>query len=121
MDETDVRERAEAMCAALVDGDIARATEDFSRELQQHLGEVVSLLPLPATAATVESIDRGASSGFTVVLLLLGENEEVRVQTRWKDRDGRPTVVEASHLSRVETLAADATGEGDTPADDETA
>ena len=37
MDETDVRERAEAMCAALVDGDIARATEDFSRELQQHM------------------------------------------------------------------------------------
>jgi hypothetical protein len=27
------------------------------------------------------------------------------VQTRWKDRDGKPTVVEASHLSRVERPA----------------
>ena len=109
------------MCAALVDGDIARATEDFSRELQQHLGEVVSLLPLPATEASVESIERGASSGFTVVLLLLGETEEVRVQTRWKDRDGSPTVVEASHLSRVEKEATDVTGEGDASGDDASA
>ncbi len=119
MDEQDVRERAEAMCAALLDGDIARATEDFSRELQEHLGEVVSLLPLPATEATVDTIERGASSGFTVVLRLVGETEEVRVQTRWKDRDGRPTVVEASHLSRVEMATPDAAGEDDAPEGDE--
>ena len=37
-----------------------------------------------------------------MVLLLVGEAEEVQLQTRWKDRDGQPTVVEASHLSRVE-------------------
>ena len=68
MDEADVRERADAMCSALVDGDVGRATEAFSRELQQHLGEVITLFPLPATEATVDSVERGASSGFTVVI-----------------------------------------------------
>ena len=40
---------------------------------------------------------------YAVVLRLVGENESVRLQTRWKDRDGRPTIVEASHI--VEQVA----------------
>ena len=75
---------------------------------------------MPATEATVASIERGASSGFTVVLLLRGETEDVQIQTRWKDRDGHPTVVEASHLSRVE-IAGPELAEHDTVADDATA
>lgn len=121
MEERDVRERAVALCAALVSGDIERATGDFSQELRRNLGEVIALLPLPAHEATVDSIDRGGS-GFTVVLRLVGETEEVMIQTRWKDRDGHPTVVEASHLSRRESavrsgdLEGPAQGEGEEPA-----
>ena len=102
MEEQDVRARAEALCAALVSGDIEQATADFSAELRQNLGEVIALLPLPATAASVASVERGGSSAFVAVLDLVGETETVQVQTRWKDRDGRPTVIEASHLSRIE-------------------
>ena len=102
MDETQVRERAEAVCAALVTGDVGKATEDFSKELRQNLGEVVALLPLPATEGTIESIDRGGGSSFTVVLRLVGETEEVLLQTRWKERDDRPTLIELSHLSATE-------------------
>ena len=105
MEEQDVRERAEALCAALVAGDIELATADFSKELRQNLGEVLSLLPLPSTEATIESIERGGGSGFTVVLRLAGETEEVLLQTRWKDRDGQTTLIEASHVSRTETTA----------------
>ena len=101
MDEAQVRERAEAVCAALVAGDVERATEDFSKELRQNLGEVIALLPLPATEGNVESVDRGGSS-FTVVLRLIGETEEVLLQTRWKARDDRPTLIELSHLSATE-------------------
>ena len=101
MEEPQVRERAEAMCAALVAGDVGQATEDFSKELRQNLGEVVALLPLPATEATVDSIERG-SSGFVVVLRLVGETEEVLLQTRWKERDDQPTLIELSHLSATE-------------------
>jgi hypothetical protein len=122
MEEQDVRARAEAMCAALVSGDIGQATTDFSDELRRNLGEVIALLPLPATGASVESIERGGTSAFVVVLELVSESETVQVQTRWKERDGRPTVIEASHLSRVELAPPpgdeDADGEapGDAPA-----
>ena len=112
MEERDVREHAEALAAALVAGDIERATADFSKELRQNLGEVIALLPLPSSEATVESIARGGS-GYAVVLRLVGETEEVMIQTRWKDRDGHPTVVEASHLSRTETTARSGDAEGE--------
>jgi hypothetical protein len=101
MEEPQVRERAEAFCAALQTGDIDEVTRDFSKELRQNLGEVLVLLPLPSTEATVVGIERGGSS-FTVVLRLVGETEEVDIQTRWKDRDGQPTLIELSHLSSTQ-------------------
>ena len=100
MEIDEVREHAQAMADALAAGDIELATADFSDELRRNLGEVLALLPLPANEATVESVER-AGPGFNVVLALVGETDQVQVQTRWKDRDGAPTVVEASHLSRV--------------------
>lgn len=111
MDEQHVRERAEVVCAALVAGDVEAAIEDFSKELRRNLGEVIALLPLPASEVTVESIDHGGHDTHTVVLRFVGETEEVLVQTRWKERDGRPTIVEVSHLSRAERVAV--TGEAD--------
>ena len=104
MDDEVIREHAQALCQALVAGDIEVATKDFSPELRRNLGEVLALLPLPSSEATVQSVERGGS-GFEVVLRVAGETEEVLVQTRWKDREGRPTVVEASHLSRTPAAA----------------
>ena len=104
MDEQAVREHAQAMCEAIVAGDVDRAITDFSPELRRNLGEVIGLLPLPSTEGSIESVVQGGKS-YVVVLRLVGESDEVQVQTRWKDRDGKPTVVEASHLSRVERPA----------------
>lgn len=110
MDEQAVRSSAEAFGAALVDGDVDRAIGHFSEQLRRNLGEVLALFPLPATEATIESIDR-SGPGFNVVVRLVGETDEVEVQTRWKDRDGEPTVVEASHLSRTERPLPEPEGE----------
>ena len=114
MDEQAVREHAQALCDALVAGDIELATGAFSTELRQRLGEVLALLPLPSNEATVESVDHGGS-GYNVVIRLAGEIDEVLIQTRWKERDGRPTVIEASHLSTTQAAAQQAEGdmEGD--------
>lgn len=101
MDEQDVRDRAEAVCAALVAGDVDGAIAAFSDELRRNLGEVLALFPLPATDAAIESVERGPSS-FTVVLRLVSETDEVTLQTRWKERDGRATLIEVSHLSSTE-------------------
>jgi hypothetical protein len=118
MDEQQVRERAEAVCAALVAGDVSRMSEDISDELRQKLGEVLALLPLPATEATVESIKHGGAA-YVVVLRLVGESEEVRIQTRWKDRGGHPTIVEVSHLSREELAESIDATSGDADAAEE--
>ena len=72
----------------------------------------IALLPLPASEATIESIEH-SGSGDNVVLRLVGESEEVLIQTRWKDRDGKPTVIEASHLTS--TAIAAASGEEPAP------
>jgi hypothetical protein len=98
MDAQNVRVHAEAYCSALLDGDMTRAGEAMSRELQSNLGQLVAILPLPLTDATVESVEVGGS-GYVAMLRLVGESGEIELQTRWKDRDGRPTLVEASHVA----------------------
>ncbi len=116
MDEQQVRERAEAYCAALLAGDVERAAEDLSSELRSNLGPLVAMLPMPLTAATVESLERTAS-GFRAVLHLVGETTETRLETRWKNRDDRPVVVEVSHLTEDALSAADGDADADVDAD----
>ena len=101
MDEHAVREHAQEHLDALLAGDVDRAIQDLSRELRSNLGEIMAMLPLPLTAADIESVDKTAS-GYKAILHLLGETTEMRVETRWKERDGRPTIVEESHLTEGE-------------------
>ena len=110
MDEQTVRDHTQALCDALVAGDIGMATRDFSEVLRHNLGEVIALLPLPAKEATIDSVEHGRS-GFSVVIRIAGDAREVMVQTRWKDRDGHPTLVEASHLRETATASAELEGE----------
>jgi hypothetical protein len=120
MTEDEVRQRVDAVCAALVDGDISRVIEMLSDELQRNPGEVVAMLPLPAVAAEVGRIEgSGGGAAYVAVLDVTSETEHLELQTRWKDRNGEPRIVEVSHISRrareaeAEALAADeaATGE----------
>jgi hypothetical protein len=98
MDEQTVRAQAEAFGAALVAGNVEQAIESLSAELRRNLGEVVALLPLPASDVSIESFEH-SGSGDNVVLRLVGESDETSILTRWKDRDGKPTIIELSHLS----------------------
>jgi hypothetical protein len=106
MNEDDVRSSAQQVADALVAGDVDTAIGFLSDELRRNLGEVVALLPLPATEATITSVERGASA-VVVVVRVTSETQEVELQTRWKDRDGSPRIVEVSHLSRVERPPAE--------------
>ena len=109
MDDDAVRAQAAKFAEALVAGNVDAAIQSFSPELRRNLGEVLALFPLPAAEASVESAEH-AGAGYNVIIRLVGEGDETQVQTRWKLRDGNPTIVEASHLSRV---ARPTEGEGE--------
>jgi hypothetical protein len=113
MDAQTVREHAEAWCTALLDGDMTRAVDQLSRELQANAGQIVAILPLPLSEATVESVEVGGS-GYVALLRLVGESGQIELQTRWKDRDGKPTIVEASHVA--EPVAEEAAPAAETEA-----
>ena len=85
-------------------GDVDTAIGYLSDELRRNPGEVIAMLPLPATEASITSLER-TTSAVVVVMHLVGETSEVELQTRWKDRDGEPRIVEVSHLSRTEREA----------------
>ena len=103
MDEQAVRQHAQAHLDALLAGDIGKAAEEMSNELRSNLGPIVAMLPMPLTEATIESVEM-TKTGYLTVLRLVGEGGALSLETRWKDRDGRPTIVEASrvHEERVE-------------------
>ena len=96
MDEQSIRDHAQAYADALHAGDIGEAAKAMSPELQRNMGPVVAMLPLPLTRATVESVEM-TGTGYLAVLHLVGEDSAIRLETRWKERDGQPTIVEASH------------------------
>src|SRR6185295_4244064 len=75
--------------------------EAFSDELRRNPGEVIAMLPLPAVAAEVTRLEgSGGGSAYVAVLDVTSETEHLELQTRWKDRDGEPRIVEVSHISR---------------------
>jgi hypothetical protein len=114
MDEQAVRDHAQGHLDALLAGDVGRALQDLSDQLQSQPGGLMAMLPLPLTSAEVESVEM-AGSGYMAVLHLVGETDETRLETRWKDRDGRPTIVEVSHLSGGAVPAAEAPEAEDAP------
>src|SRR5215207_7705652 len=113
MDAQTVRDHADEQCAALLAGDIDTAFKDLSSQLRSNMGEVIAQIPLPVTEAAVESVDL-AGSGYLAVMHLVGETGEIRLHTRWKDRDGAPTIVEVSHI--VETPSPTVDEEAEEPA-----
>lgn len=101
MTEEEVRQRAAAICAALVAGDVGQVVAALSDELQRNPGEVVAMLPLPAVAASVARLEgAGGGAAYVAVLDVTSETEHLELQTRWKDRNGEPRIVEVSHISR---------------------
>jgi hypothetical protein len=115
MDEQTIRERTQAFTDALKSGDIGLASREMSPELQRNLGPVVAMLPLPVSDAMIEAVEM-TGTGYRAVVRLVGESGETRLETRWKDRDGKPTMVEASHLTEAAEPPALEEGEEEAPA-----
>ena len=101
MTEDEVRARAASICRSLVAGDVGQVVAALSDELQRNPGEVVAMLPLPAVEATVARLEgAGGGAAFVAILDVTSETEHLELQTRWKERNGEPRIVEVSHVSR---------------------
>jgi hypothetical protein len=112
MDENTVRSSAQALGDAIVSGNVDAAIDYLSDELKRNPGEIVAMLPLPATGVEIVSVERPGAAVVTV-LRVAGETSDDELQVRWKDRDGEPRIVEVSHLSRTEREAPAADLEGE--------
>lgn len=93
MDETTVRERAQAHGQAVVDRDFGRAGSDLTGNAEADAPDVMKQLPRPTTSAEVVSVE---TRGDEIVCHILygGEGAETTVASTWRDVDGTPRIVE---------------------------
>jgi len=92
MDESTVRERAEAHGQAVVDRDFGKAGSDLHGEAEAHAPGVMKQLPRPTTSAEVVGVE---PQGDEIVCLIRygGEDAETVVASTWRDVDGTPRIV----------------------------
>ena len=93
MEESSVREHAEAHGQALVDGDLRKAGSDLTPEMQAVAGDVMAHFPRKVATAEVVSVETGGEEAV-VRARYAGDDTEVTVESRWAERDGRPKIVD---------------------------
>lgn len=89
MDESDVRKQAEAHAEAIVAGDIPSAVGSLTDRAQAQGPGVMKSMPSPLAGAEVTSVE-SADDGFLVRIRYAGETDELLVESRWIELDGRP-------------------------------
>jgi hypothetical protein len=93
MDESAVRERADAHGQAVAAGDLNRAGGDLTKEAMAEAGSVMKALPRPVTGAEIESVE-SAGDGYVVLIRYSGADSDVKVRSRWVDDEGTPKIAE---------------------------
>lgn len=91
MDETSVREHAEAHANAVREGDLGRAASDLTDEAKQQAPTVMKALPRPVTATSVEGVT-AQGDAYVAHILYSGENSKATVASRWVEESGRPMI-----------------------------
>jgi hypothetical protein len=93
MNDSTVREHAEAHGRALARGDLAGAASDLSEGARAKAPGIMKLLPRPLTAAEVTSVESGADA-FVVRTRYTGEDGAATVESTWAEIEGRPRIVD---------------------------
>lgn len=95
MDESAVREHAEAHGQATVAGDLDRAGRDLTKEAMAGAGAVMKEMPKPLKSSAIDSVE-ATDSGYVVQIRYAGDDSSIVVVSRWVEQDGRPKIVELS-------------------------
>ena len=92
MDESTVKQHAEAHGNAVVAGDFKTAGADLTPEAAGVAQDVMGKLPRPTTAAEVQKVET-VGDETVVHILYKGEDSGTTVISTWAERDGRPKIV----------------------------
>ena len=91
MDESTVRDHAEAHANAVQAGDLGRAAGDLTDEAKQNAPTVMKALPRPITGTSIESVT-AEGDAFVARILYSGDDSKATVASRWIDQGGRPMI-----------------------------
>lgn len=94
MDETTIRDRAQAHADAVVSGDMDALTEDFAEALRPQMRDLARSLPRPVPGAEVMSVEAGDPVSIALIRYA-GEPDDVTIRSEWQEEDGRPRIVRA--------------------------
>lgn len=92
MDEERTRKCVQDHADAVVRGDIEAVTNDFAPDLRPQVPQIAQSLPHPVTSAEVRSLQVGDEESVAEIHYE-GENGNVTIRSRWRDVDGRPSIV----------------------------
>lgn len=92
MDESIVRQHAEAHAQATVAGDLKRAGSDLTPEAMAQAPGVMKSMPGSLTASEVTEL-RSEGDECVATIRYVGEEGEALVESRWAEREGRPAIV----------------------------
>ena len=95
MDESSVRQHAEAHGNAVVGGDLRTAGADLTPEAASQARDVMGRVPQPTTSADILGIEAEGEQ-MVVAILYKGEDKEATVLSTWAERDGRPMIINLS-------------------------
>lgn len=93
MDESAVRQQAEAHGRATVAGDLKTAGGDLDKGAYGAAGEVMKKMPADLTGSEVTDV-RADGDTWVVSIRYTGAADSATVQSRWADQDGSPKIVD---------------------------
>lgn len=98
MDESEVRQRAQAHADAVVAGDLRAAGADLDKAAMTAAGEVMPKLPKPLSGADIVAVSSDEDRA-TVEIAYKGEDRTVKVASVWAERDGTAKIIDLSVVS----------------------
>ena len=91
MDESTIRDRAEAHGKATVAGDLRTAGADLTKAAMAQAGDVMKAMPDPLESSEVTS-DQADGAEFVAQIRYSGGGSETLVESRWADEGGTPKI-----------------------------
>ena len=91
MNESVVRQRAEAHAEAMARGDTKQAGSDLTKEAMATAPAVMKEIPRKLDSAAVTAVVH-AGDVWVAHIVYRGEGRETKVSSAWEERDGRPMI-----------------------------